>query len=281
MKPVEAIAPRGWEAALRLGFERRGERSVLARRSSFGPLALQKALYPEGAQVCHAILLHPPGGIAGGDRLDIAVEVGPGAHTLLTTPGATKWYRSAAGEAVQAVGVKIAHHAICEWMPQENIFFNAACARNTLSVELEEAAVFCGWDVMCLGRTSSGERFRAGRIRQHVRVMRDGALLLEEMGTLQGGGALLDSPIGMAGYPVCATFILAGLAVERAALDLCRAVTVADDCRLGVTAMTDVFVARCLARTAEAARACFLKIWEHLRPHYAAAPARAPRIWAT
>ena len=90
MNPVEAVARRGWQAGLQLGFQRRGERSVLARRSSYGPLAVQKALYPEGHLVCHAILLHPPGGIAGGDRLEIAVEVETGAHALLTTPGATK-----------------------------------------------------------------------------------------------------------------------------------------------------------------------------------------------
>ncbi len=281
MTPLEALARRGWEAGLRLGFARRGERSVLARRSSFGPLAVQKALYPEGDLVCHAILLHPPGGIAGGDRLEIEIEVETGAHALLTTPGATKWYRSAASEAAQSVAITIERNAVCEWMPQENIFFNAACARNTLCVDLQAGSVFCGWDVTCLGRTASGERFQAGRIRQHLRVMRDGVPLLEELGTLQGGGALLDSPIGMAGFPVSATFIVAGMAIGRDALDFCRAVAPIGDCRLGVTAMGEVFVARCLAQTSEAARACFLQMWTHLRPQYARVPARMPRIWAT
>ena len=281
MKPVEVIAPRGWEAVLQLAFQRRGERSVLARRSSFGPLAVQKALYPEGDLVCHAILLHPPGGIAGGDRLEISIEVGTGARALLTTPGATKWYRSAGAEASQCVHISVARNAVCEWLPQENIFFESARARNALTVDLQDGGVFCGWDVICLGRTASGESFRAGYIRQHLRVTRAAQPLFEELGTLEGAGALLDSAIGMAGYPVCATFIMAGVAADRDALDLCRATTPAGDCMWGVSAMGEVVVARCLARTAEAAREYFLKMWEHLRPRYAQVPACVPRIWAT
>ena len=281
MKPVEAIASRGWEAALQLAFQRRGERSVLARRSSFGPLAVQKALYPEGELVCHAILLHPPGGIAGGDRLEISIEVETGARALLTTPGATKWYRSTGAEASQCVGISIGRNAVCEWLPQENIFFESARAKNALTVDLQEGAVFCGWDVMCLGRTASGERFQAGQIRQHWRVTRGARPLFEELGTVEGGGALLDSPIGMAGYPVCATFIVAGVATDRDTLDFCRAAAPTGDCKWGVSAMGEVLVARCLARTAEAARETFLRMWKHLRPHYAQFPARIPRIWAT
>lgn len=281
MKPAEAVVQRGWEAGLQLAFQRRGDRSVLARRSSFGPLAVQKALYPEGELVCHAILLHPPGGIAGGDRLEIGVEVETGAHALLTTPGATKWYRSAANEAAQSVGISIGRSAICEWMPQENIFFDAVHARNSLSVDLQEGAVFVGWDVMCLGRTASGESFRTGQIRQRLRVTRGAKPLFEELGMLQGGGPLLASPIGMAGYPICATFIMAGVAISRDSLDFCRGMAPAGDCKWGLSAMGEVLVARCLARTSEAARAYFLQMWEHLRPEYAKVPARIPRIWAT
>jgi urease accessory protein len=149
-------------------------------------------------------------------------------------------------------------------------------------VDLQEGAVFFGWDVICLGRTASGERFKSGRIRQHLRVFRCGKPLFEELGTLEGGGSLLVSPIGMAGYPVCATFVvMAGCAIGREALDFCRAATPAGDCKWGVSAMGELLVARCLARTSEAPRAYFLKMWEHLRPEYARVPARTPRIWST
>src|SRR6185295_9565176 len=281
MKPAEAIAPRGWEATLDLAIQRRDGRSVLAKRSSCGPLAVQKVLYPEGDLVCHAILLHPPGGIAGGDRLDISIDIATGAYALLTTPGATKWYRSAGAEASQSVGIAIGRDAVCEWLPQENIFFESALAQNTLTVDLAQGAVFCGWDVLCLGRTASGERFRAGRLRQRLLVTRGGRPLFEELGTLTGGGPLLDSPIGMAGYPVCATLILAGGVADPDTLASCRSILPSGDCKWGMSAMNELLVARCLARTAETARDYFVKLWTHLRPAYARLPARAPRIWAT
>ena len=65
------VAPprqQGWHAALSLAYARRGERSVLVRRSHVGPLVVQRPLYPEGDTVCHTVLVHPPAGIAGGDR---------------------------------------------------------------------------------------------------------------------------------------------------------------------------------------------------------------------
>ncbi|HVY05359.1 MAG TPA: urease accessory protein UreD [Burkholderiales bacterium] len=281
MKSVESVPQRGWEASLELSFRREGGRSILAKRSSYGPLAIQKALYPEGENVCHAILLHPPGGIAGGDRLAIDLDLGCDARALLTTPGATKWYRTAGAQASQHVRIAIRRNAVCEWMPQENIFFNAAQAENSISVELEDGAAFCGWDIMCLGRMARGERFSSGRIRQHLRIAKAETPLFEEIGTIEGGSALLDSPVALAGYPVCGTFIVAGIGVGGDTLESCRNTLPQGDCKWGISAMGEVTVARCLARSGEAVRQYFLALWDHLRPRYALAPVQVPRIWAT
>ena len=281
MKPVEAMVQRQWQAALHLAFQRRGERCVLARKSSLGPLAVQKALYPEGDAICHAIVLHPPGGIAGGDRLAISVAVEAHAHALLTTPGATKWYRSGGAEASQCVDISVGAQAICEWLPQENIFFASAQAHNGLSVDLAADAVFCGWDMVCLGRIASGERFGSGRLRQHLRLTRGGKALFEELGTLEGGAGLHGSPIGLARYPVYATFLLAGRAIEREMLEACRDIAPAGDCKWGMSAMDGVLVVRGLSHSAQTLREYFVELWARLRPGYAGALARAPRIWAT
>jgi urease accessory protein len=281
MKPVEAVSLRTGDAALDLEYAMRGGRTVLAHRSSRGPLAVQKPLYPEGDAVCHAIVLHPPGGIAGGDRLSITVNLQAGANALLTTPGATKWYRSAMLEAAQDVEITVATGAVCEWLPQENIFFNAANARNAIAVLLEPGAVFCGWDVMCLGRTASGERFESGNVRQRLRVTRAGHQLFEELGTIEGGGALLDSPVGMAGFPVCGTFLLAGIETSKPALDECRDAAPTGKAKWGVTRMPELLVARYLGPSGEEAREYFVRIWKIVRPQYLQKAMQIPRIWAT
>src|SRR5262245_10241542 len=94
---VNAHEPRegraGWEASLDLKFAARGARTVLARRASVGPLVVQRPFYPEGG-VAHVYLVHPPGGVVGGDQLRLSVLAEEGAHALLTTPAATKFYRS-------------------------------------------------------------------------------------------------------------------------------------------------------------------------------------------
>lgn len=281
MKPVEAVVSRTWDAQLDLGYALRAGRTTLTRRSSRGPLAVQKMLYPESEAVCHTILLHPPGGVAGGDNLAIGITLDPHAHSVFATPGATKWYRSASLESRQRIDISVADHAVCEWLPQENIFFESVKANNAISVALAPGAVFCGWDVMCLGRTASGERFANGHIRQRFKIERQGRPLFEELACIEGGSAVLESPAGLAGFPVCGSFLLAGRRVDASMIEGCRAVAPGDDCRWGVTTLPEVLVARYIGRSAEQARDYFSRIWELLRPAYANRLARRLRIWAT
>jgi urease accessory protein len=211
----------------------------------------------------------------------VQVEVGSGAHALLTTPGATKWYRSAGLDASQQVDIAVARGGTCEWLPQENIFFSSARAVNRLCVTLESGATFCGWDVMCLGRTASGERFAAGRIRQQVRIVQEGRPLFEESGVIEGGSILLDSAVGMGGYPVCGTFIAAGIDGRGALLEALRALTADGEGRCGVSVLPGLLIGRFLGGSAEVARRYFARIWDCVRPHYARRAACVPRIWAT
>src|SRR5712664_2890683 len=110
-----------WRAQLHLRFARAGNKTVLLERTSDGPLVVQKPLYPEGEAVCHAIVVHPPGGIAGGDELDLRVSAATGSHALLTTPGAGKWYRSAGPLARQSLQFDVS--GTLEWLPRETIVF--------------------------------------------------------------------------------------------------------------------------------------------------------------
>jgi urease accessory protein len=280
--PDPMPCPTAWHACLDLGFERRGMDTILARRAHRGPLRVQKPLYPEGADLCHALVLHPPAGIAGGDRLEIDVEIGAGAQALLTTPGAGKWYRSAGAWAEQAVTLKVGAGGTAEWLPQESIVFDGARARMGVRVDLAEGARFVGLDMLCLGRRASGEAFDRGSLRLGTDIRLVGQPLWHERGQIDGGSPLLASPIGLAGCTVCATVLAAGVDIDADTLAACRAAAPREaGAQFGVTAMPQLFVGRYLGHSAEAARGWFIALWQHLRPTLVGRPAAVPRIWNT
>lgn len=271
-----------WQANLALRFARRGDGTILAASRHEGPLRIQKALYPEGRDICHAIVLHPPAGICGGDRLHIEVEVGAEAQALLTTPGAGKWYRSAGALAEQAVNLKVSRGGTAEWLPQESIVFDAAQARMRTSVELAAGARYIGVETLCLGRRASGETFARGQLQLATDIRLDGKLLWRERGRIEGGSALLDSPIGLAGLTVCSTVIAAGAEVDAETLAACRQATPTEaGAQFGVTTMPNLFVGRYLGHSSEAARAWFVELWRALRPAFIGRDMVVPRIWNT
>jgi urease accessory protein len=271
-----------WRARLDLAYERRAGTTVVARREHVGPLRVQKALYPEGPAVCHGIVLHPPAGVAGGDELDIAVGVGPEAHALLTTPGAGKWYRSAGPWARQNLDFQLAAGAILEWLPQETIIFDAARAQMNLRVQLAEGALFIGQEVICLGRRASGESFINGSLRLATDIRYENEPLWRERGRVEGASPLLASPVGLDGFSVCGTLLVAGKEISTGLLADCREAVVSEsDARFGVTALPRLLVARYLGRSAEAARSMFVQLWNRLRPALLGREAQTPRIWNT
>jgi urease accessory protein len=169
--PLDCALPEAtWRARLALAFERRGERSVLATREHDGPLVVQKPLHPEGPEVCHAIIVHPPAGIAAGDRLVMDIAARERAHALLTTPGAAKWYRSAGAWARQHVSIEARALSHVEWLPQETIIFDAARADIRWDARLEGDARLIAWDIVRLGplarRPPGMDRARAHRRRR-------------------------------------------------------------------------------------------------------------------
>lgn len=271
-----------WQARLSLGFERRDAATLLTRREHHGPLRVQKALYPEGEAVCHAIVLHPPSGIAGGDQLDITVDVGEHAHALLTTPGAGKWYRSSGATAAQRLNFSVAKGAALEWLPQESIVFSGARADMHSRISLAADARFLGWEVLCLGRRASGERFDIGDLRLETRLERAGRPIWLERGGVAGGSDLLRSPAGLAGFSVSGTLLATGPGLDAGLLAACRAIAPAETgARSGLTLLPELMVARYLGHDSEAARHWFAALWQVLRPAVMGREARTPRIWNT
>jgi len=279
-RDAAAATSTGWQARLALGFLREPARTVLARSSHSGPLRVQKALYPEGPEVCQAIIVHPPGGIVGGDTLDLAIDAGHATSVQLTTPGATKWYRSAGPPALATTRIRAEAGSCVEWLPQETILFDAACATIATRVDLDGDAVFLGWDIVSLGRAAAGERFTRGRLRQTFELARDGRLLWCERALLEGGSPALQSGAVLGGAVVFGTLIAAAGALDDATLAACRDAGPAQG-EGSITRLPEVVVARYRGDSAPAARTYFASMWRLLRPRLCGREAVAPRIWAT
>lgn len=268
-----------WFAGLELDFSYRAPRTVISRRKHTGPLVIQKPFYPEG-QVCHVYLLHPPGGVVGGDRLQLDVNVAQAAHALITTPAAGKFYRSDGRTASMRQKMKVQSGAILEWLPQETILFSDSQVNLQTVVELEKDTGFIGWEITCLGRPASGEQYDRGDLRQHFEIWREGRPLLIERSALQGKAAILNADWGFQGCPVSGT-LLAVNADKRVLEAVREALEDHYERRVSATLINDVLVCRGLAQQAESLRNLFIHVWQVIRPLLLLRSASPPRIWFT
>ena len=280
--PPHACVNTGWQANLLLRFARAaGGRTILSERRHRGPLQVQRPFYPEANGTCHVYILHPPGGVVGGDRLAIEAELAPGAQVLLTTPAAGKFYRSSEATAQQTQILRVAAGAALEWLPQETIVFKGAQVRSLTRVELTGDAGFIGWEILCLGRPAAGEIFERGVCRLSFEIWRDGLPLYLEQGHYKGGSELLQATWGLRGLPVTATLVcvtgITGLVerVRAAAGEL-----VADEW-FSASQLDGVLVCRYLGSSGERARRLFSRAWTILRPAVWDRMACPPQIWST
>ncbi len=272
-----------WHATLDLSYRRDGERTTLQHRHN-GPLRILKSLYPEGAGICHNVVVHPPGGLVGGDTLDISVRAEPGAHALISTPGATRFYRSDGAEAAQQVHLRVADGARLEWLPLETIAYPDCRARNALTMDIEPGGECLGWDVCALGLPAAGQAFTQGTLLQEVQWP---GVWLERARIDAADTRLLNSPLGLAGQRALGTLWLAqGTAWHdarrEALLDTVRAALAgtAPEVQAGATSPeARLLVVRALAPQVEPLMAALQRVWAALREQAWGLGHTAPRIW--
>jgi len=272
-----------WLARLQLDYTRESDRSV-ARYLHNGPLRILQSLYPEGNAVCHNVLVHPPSGLVGGDTLDMQVTVGEGAHALVTTPGATRFYRSEAGLATQQVHARLASGARLEWLPLEAIAYNGCDGLNRAVFDLAPGAELITWDITALGLPAADLPFAQGTFRQHLEI--PGVWL--ERGTISATDTrLMDSPLGLAGQRCMATLVFAAgsaIATERSerALACARDLLEASPLRLTAGATSphqQVIVLRVLSPVTEPAMQLLRQVWAAWRHEMWGLPGAVPRLW--
>ena len=276
MQAVTESSVDTWRASLALTYERAGSRTVLRRRHT-GPLLVQRPFYPDGA-TCHTVILHPPAGIVGGDRLAINVHCHQRASALLTTPGATRYYGSDGRVAQQTQQIQVNGGSV-EWLPQETIYFDRCLARQELLVNVDRHSCFIGWEVNCFGRPAGGHWFTQGQATIALRVMCDGLPLLQERLVIDGAHDIKRLS-GLRGATVSATMLAVAPAQDpQHWLDVARAALPGAD--FAATQIDSVLAIRYLGDSAEAARAGFIQAWKALRPMILKKPAVEPRIWTT
>lgn len=273
-----------WHASLEIDYAWQGQRT-LAHFLHKGPLRVLQSLYPEGDAICHNVLVHPPGGLVGGDTLDIRIKGGDGSHGLITTPGATRFYRSHGEPALQRTHITLSDQARLEWLPLETICYNHCIAENHLTLDLAPQAEFIGWDISALGLPNAHQPFDAGSLLQHIEV--PGVWL--ERGLIKADDQrLMDSPLGLAGQRcVASLFFVSGSKLDRTrrerALDLARALIDTHALRpmAGATSPNEqVIVVRVLAPVVEPATELLRGIWTAWRHHFWNISASSPRIWS-
>jgi urease accessory protein len=275
----------GWHASLALDYSQREQRTV-AHFLHDGPLRVLQSLYPEGDSICHNVLVHPPGGLVGGDTLEMRISATGGAHGLVTTPGATRFYRSQGEPALQHAHITLHDQARLEWLPLETICYSGCDAENRLTINLAPGAELMGWDVTALGLPSAAQTFNDGKLQQHLEI--SGVWL--ERGLIHATDQrLMNGPLGLAGHRCSATlFFASGSSIQRTrsqeALELARELIATSPLSntAGATAPnTQVVVVRVLAPLVEPAMQLLRAIRSAWRGHFWELEGTAPRIWST
>ena len=271
----------GWQASLKLEFALKNHKTMLTDNAHFGPLMVQKPFYPEDNGCCHTYLIHPPGGIVGGDELNINVLLQPHAHALITTPAANKFYRSDGRLAVQNQLFNVNDHAILEWLPQETVYFNDARCHSTTKINLDETSKLFAWEVQCLGLPAQKELFNSGSCLQHFEVWQNKQPMLLESNRFIGNDSQLTAPWGMNKQTSVGTFLLTD---REACLDrsfILKLLKEYPDTISACTQVNGLFVIRALALYAEPIKELFINLWEVLRPILLERSPCPPRIWQT
>ncbi len=287
LDPIEK--PKRWDASLHLEFMKspHSGKTLLSKKEHFGPLVVQKSLYPEGDEVCHAVILHPPAGIAGGDHLNIDIFTSPDAKAVVTTPGATKWYKSNGHLSSQETKLSVASRAHLDFLPQENIYFNSSNARNVIQIKLEDTATMIGWDIAQLGRTASGETWSHAHLINELQLVYGDRPYWIESSFLDSDDLTMGSNCKLGTYSVMGVMWFFGNGANQELLDQIRDCLIwSDTLRVGATRINlpeknGLIIVRATSTEVEYLKDCFIDMWLRFRLDVSGIAPLPLRLWKT
>lgn len=159
-------------------------RSVLADLHQSGAF---KVLFPRTDDGLQSILLNTAGGVTGGDRFALDVQVAANTHVSLTTQAAERAYRAQPGETGHVrTAAKVHDGGGLHWLPQELILYNGCAMDRRLRIELSPEARLLMVEPIVFGRTAMGETLTEGHFRDRIEVSRDGQPLYRDALRLKG-----------------------------------------------------------------------------------------------
>jgi len=276
--------PSSWHGKVNLVYASRQNATQIIENMTIAPLKVQRPFYPEGADICHSVILHTAGGMVGGDRLSYDLQLQPNAKTLITTTAASKIYRSEGLPATQNIQIKLDSGAYLEWLPQETIIFNGANYRQELRVELATNATWLGWEITRFGRSARGEKFLEGEWRSYTEVWQEGRPLWIDRQWLPAGEEIINSPHGLAGKPIVGSLVWVGQTVTPELVKKVRELwqnqpDFSSKGEAGVTRLKEGLLCRYRGASSTEVRNWFKEVWHLLRLSFLNRPSCPPRVW--
>jgi urease accessory protein len=281
--PVSAAAPthQRVDGEARIAFRRGPQgRSVLTDLYQRAPC---RVLFPttEADDPVQAVLLTTSGGLTGGDRTRVGIDVGSDAQATVTTQAAERIYRALprAGDAIVQIDMRVDEGAWSEWLAQETIVFEGSRLRRLFTADIAPTGRLLAVESLVFGRTAMGEHFNTGLLHDAWRISRHGKLLWTDALHLEGNvRELRGTPFGFGTSVACATVLYVG---ADAAQHLSTARQLLEHSKLpcGATSLDGILLARIMADDAVALRTTVMELIGGIRHAAASLPARLPQVW--
>jgi urease accessory protein len=270
-----------WHGKINLIYKNNNNKTELSSSFSQSPFKIQQSFYPEGNTICHNVILHTAGGMVGGDRLSQNIHLNENAQSLITTPAASKIYRSNGKIALQNINITLENDSILEYLPQEMIIFDGAKYNQHNIINLQDNSKVFLWDIVRFGRTARGEIFKEGNWQSKLEILHQEKPLYIDNIYLEGEQNLFNNLSGLNGNPILGTLIYVGEIINSETLNdirqLCQ--NSLSNGESGVTELIKGISCRYLGNSTMEVKNLFFQIWQLLRLQYLGKNALKLRVW--
>lgn len=270
-----------WIGNLKLKFSWYKEKSILTECKHSGPFIVQRSFYSQEDKITpHVYLLHPAGGLVGGDQLILNVELESGSRALLTTVGSSNFYRTNGSYALQRNIFKLAKNTILEWMPKSNIFFPKSKATIDTTFILEDGARVIACEILCFNNLVLNSSIGPEELNFLLNINLSNSVGLRERLQLNES----DYTIKLGGFKISALFFV----VPSNEKMLCQVrmlmekELVNDDLQIGgATLLGELLIVRLLGNDNQKLNRLLYCLWRVVRPIVVGKDVVIPRIWNT